>query len=1052
MTTIEAAVPVQGQLVTVRNRQWITSEVLRSEVASSDPHFFSAKPTNLVTLVSIEDDARDEELRVVWELEVGAVVHESAQLPGPEHGFDDPAELDAFLDAVRWGAIASADTTALQAPFRSGIQIEDYQLDPVVRALSMPRTNLLIADDVGMGKTIEAGLVMQELALRHRARTMLIVCPAGLTLQWRDEMRDKFGLDFRIVDAELLRHLRRSRGPHTNPWTHYPRLIVSVDWLKRDRPMRLLREVLPAVPRYPREFDLLVVDEVHTCAPSGRGKYAVDSLRTTAIRTLAPHCEHKLFLSATPHNGYLESFTALLELLDDQRFARGVRPGEQQLKRAMVRRLKSELPKKWDGSSYFGTRELSYLEVEHSDEERRAHDLLRTYAESRRGGARGGTQRSAADFVTTLLKRRLFSSPKAFAETIEVHLATMSTKDAGAPAPKVLPLLIDRVTEAAEDDDADGSRYREAESDALATARRCGDPLSAAERKLLEQLRDWSRGAQDRPDRKFSTLLAHLKPIVVEADQRIIIFTEYRDTQRWLHERLLIAGYPADQIQLLYGGQDRDERERIKNVFTEDPALDPVRILLATDAASEGINLQRHCHRVLHWEIPWNPNRLEQRNGRVDRHGQTAPVVEVHHFVPAGWQQADFADGSLEDELAFLEVAVRKVHQIREDLGSAGDVIAAQIEQKMVGDRSDWQTADKEIVSRAERARLKVDRDLARDLQRLTDELKGSRARLNLHPETVRRVASTALMLAHRQDLRPAKAPKGFSGDVFTVPELPGAWASARNDGLRHPVTGLERPVSFDQEAVGDRTDVVLLHLGHRLVQMCMRLLRAELWAQSKAGAGAKLRRITARVVPGDALRVPAIIAHGRIVVTGADGTRLHEEIVSSGGLVEQGRFSLIRKVDEVDTLLSLGSPEPATAMLGKLNELWPELEAPLARSLKTRSDQRLRSMQALLRDRCEEEVRGIEAVLAELETSIRGALSETDRWVQPSLFEIDEGERDQLRTDHEALRIRLDAIPEQREREIEALRRRYADPTTRWFPVAVTLLVPSSIAREAGR
>ena len=106
---------------------------------------------------------------------------------------------------------------------------------------------------------------------------MLIVCPAGLTLQWRDEMRDKFGLDFRIVDAALLRELRRSRGLYANPWTHYPRLIVSIDWLKRDRPMRLLREVLPIAPKYPRTFDMLVVDEVHTCAPSGRGKYAVDS-------------------------------------------------------------------------------------------------------------------------------------------------------------------------------------------------------------------------------------------------------------------------------------------------------------------------------------------------------------------------------------------------------------------------------------------------------------------------------------------------------------------------------------------------------------------------------------------------------------------------------------------------------------------------------------------------------------------------------------------------------------------------------------------------------
>ena len=118
---------------------------------------------------------------------------------------DDPVELDAFLDAVRWGAVTSADQRALQAPFRSGIVIEDYQLEPLVRALRSPRTTLLIADDVGFGKTIEAGLVVQELVLRHRARTALVVCPASLQLQWRDEMREKFGLEFRIVDRAAAR-------------------------------------------------------------------------------------------------------------------------------------------------------------------------------------------------------------------------------------------------------------------------------------------------------------------------------------------------------------------------------------------------------------------------------------------------------------------------------------------------------------------------------------------------------------------------------------------------------------------------------------------------------------------------------------------------------------------------------------------------------------------------------------------------------------------------------------------------------------------------------
>ncbi|HEY3261133.1 MAG TPA: DISARM system SNF2-like helicase DrmD, partial [Pseudonocardiaceae bacterium] len=705
-----------------------------------------------------------------------------------------------------------------------------------------------------------------------------------------------------------------------------------------------------------------------------------------------------------------------------------------------------------DGTPYFGTRDLSYLEVAHTDAERQAHHLLRSYAAGRRATARDAGGRVAAEFVTTLLKRRLFSSPKAFAETIDVHLATMSGKEA-RPVSGSLPVLIDRVDEAADDDE----QYRQAEAEALAAARHVAAPLTAEEKATLERLRAWARGAQDRPDSKFAALLTHLAPIAppagdpAEFTERIIVFTEYRDTQRWLHERLLVAGYRPEQIALLYGGQDRDERERIKNVFTEDPALHPVRILLATDAASEGINLQRHCHRVLHWEIPWNPNRLEQRNGRVDRHGQPAPVVLVHHFVPAGWQDADFAEGSLEDELAFLEVAVRKVHTIREDLGSAGEVIAAQIEQKMVGGRADWQTADAEIVTRTARARLKVDRDLARDLQKLTDELKGSRTRLNLHPETVRRMVSTALRLAHNQDLHPAPAPAGFPDQVYRLPQLPGAWAAARNDGLHHPVTGVERPVTFDQEAAGDRTDVVLLHLGHRLVQMCMRLLRAELWAQARTGGtAAKLRRITARVVHGDELRVPAIIAHGRVVVTGADGARLHEEIVSAGGLVEGGRFALLRRVEEVTALLATASEEPADAMAATLTRLWPVLAEPLARSLNTRAEQRLRSMRALLRDRCDEEVAGITAVLAELETSITTALGEVGRWQQPSLFEVDEGQRQQLRADHEALRARLAAIPQQRDDEIAALRRRYADPTTRWFPVAVTLLVPAPIAREA--
>jgi len=1049
---------------------WVASDVVTGTVAAGTAVTMTGRLPHVVTLVSIEDDARDERLRVVWELERGAVTHEQHALPDPADGFDDPGQLDAFLDAVRWGAIASADKTVLQAPFRSGIQIEDYQLDPVVRALSMPRTNLLIAGDVGLGKTIEAGLVMQELMLRYRARTMLIVCPAGLTLQWHDEMRDKFGLEFRIVDAELLRELRRSRGLYANPWTHYPRLIVSIDWLKRERPMRLLREVLPAAPKYPRTFDMLVVDEVHTCAPSTRGKYAVDSLRTQAIRALAPHCENRLFLSATPHNGYLESFTALLELLDDQRFARGVRPSEAQLARIMVRRLKRDLPPKWDGTPRFPARITSYLVVHHSAEDREAHRMLAEYADSRRKAAGGDAHRTAADFVTTLLKKRLFSSPKAFAETVETHLKTMTARAQAADTSRdadvamrsdmhraaqagtrILKPLIERLEETAEDDAAYGQR----EAEAFTAIRRIAAPLSQHERDLLQRLGAWARQAQDRPDAKLTAFRAWLDPIVKPgtwSDARVIVFTEYRDTQRWLHERLIGGGIPAERIALLYGGQDQEEREHIKSVFQESPHLDPVRILLATDAASEGINLQAYCHQLLHWEIPWNPNRLEQRNGRVDRHGQHASEVDVFHFVPAGWEDAGSSPGdsggsALEDELYFLYVAARKVDQIREDLGSAGEVIAAQIEQKMLGKRADWQSADAEITRRASSAELKINRDLARELEKLTGTLADSRGELNLSPRTVERVVRTALLLAHHKDLAEVPSPSEFRGRCFRLPDLPGAWGDARNDGLFHPVTGEERPGTFDHDEAAERTDVVLLHLGHRLVQMCLRLLRAELWSGATAvGGHGRLSRVTARVVPGDVLRTPAVVGHIRVVVTGGEGTRLHEEVVVAGGTIEAGR--LVRATEEdLKSWLTVASEDlPPLQVRDQLTGLWPVLSPPLSGFLANRAAARRRSLAALIESRCTEEVAAMNTILDELERSIRAALDDAPFWQQASLFEI-EAERDQLRKDHDALAQRLASVPGMREQETTALGRRYADPQARWFPAAITFLVPASIA-----
>src|SRR6201984_3105473 len=187
--------PEQGQLVNVRSRQWIVNDVRPSTLPTGALQPHSSGPQHLLTLSSVEDDGLGEELQVIWEIEPGAKVIEKVALPEPT-GFDPPDNLDASLDAVRWGAASTADVKNIQAPFRSGIDIEDYQLDPVVRAIQMPRVNLLIAAYVGLGKTIEAGMPSLELIIRPRARRILVVCPSALQIQWKEQMRDKFGLDF----------------------------------------------------------------------------------------------------------------------------------------------------------------------------------------------------------------------------------------------------------------------------------------------------------------------------------------------------------------------------------------------------------------------------------------------------------------------------------------------------------------------------------------------------------------------------------------------------------------------------------------------------------------------------------------------------------------------------------------------------------------------------------------------------------------------------------------------------------------------------------------
>ena len=261
------AAPEVGQLVRVRDRHWVVTNVVASSLAAT-----GCEPSHLVELSSVEDDAFGDELTVFWEVEPGTVVLPKATLPQPSRTASTTRAASTRSSTRSAGARSRRPTPArCRRRSGSGIAIEDYQLDPVVRALQMPRVNLLIADDVGLGKTIEAGLVVQELLLRHRARTVLVVCPASLCLKWQAEMHDRFGLEFRIVDAEPCGSCAASAASAPTSWTSLP----AADRLDRlaegDRARwRCSTRCCRLTPRvYPRTFDLLIVDEVHHVRAGG---------------------------------------------------------------------------------------------------------------------------------------------------------------------------------------------------------------------------------------------------------------------------------------------------------------------------------------------------------------------------------------------------------------------------------------------------------------------------------------------------------------------------------------------------------------------------------------------------------------------------------------------------------------------------------------------------------------------------------------------------------------------------------------------------------------
>ena len=1029
--------PRVGDVVQVRQRQYLVERV----TPPPEPTHATA-----VELVCLDDDNQGRRLCVLWELELGARVR-APDSTGIESvtRLDPPRHFAAYLHALRWNTVTATDARLFQSPFRAGIKLFNHQLAPLKKALELPRANLFIADDVGLGKTIEAGLVLQELELRQRVEFVLIVCPASICLQWKGEMEKRFGQRFEVYDRELMAKRRRERGFGVVPWATHNRFIISYQTLRRPEYFEPLIQHLG----HRLRKSLLVLDEAHTAAPASSSKYAIDSRITGVVRDLAPRFENRLFLSATPHNGHSNSFSALMEILDPQRFTRGVPiDGDSAaLGQVMVRRLKRDLRSANLGT--FPLRRVICVALEGQHEELRLADMLSEYTELMR------PKKGRGQLVFINLQKRLLSSVDAFCRTLEAHAERVASGDVGKE--KQLDLSDSLDAQAAYDSDED-QLDREADAEVRSATAELPSPDARA-RELLAAMLKLARELRSRPDAKASALIDWIKVNLCPNGRwnarRLLIFTEYADTKNYLARILEHAlegeNEESSRIEGFHGAMSDEQREAVQRHFNGSTDEYRVRILIATDAAREGLNLQSHCADLFHFDIPWNPARMEQRNGRIDRTLQPEPEVRCHYFV---YRERK--------EDAVLEKLVQKVDIIQDQLGSLGDVVMQRIE-KVLGDGIGAGTAEalvaaepSEHAKKAVAAELEKQRSDVARLQQETDDsakiLNQSEKLLAFRPDLLRDAVDVGLALAGAGPLRPVKD-KGIQGqEAFELPSLGASWQTTL-DSLRPPRERDEepwewrkrppQPVVFQPlDAMGEER--VHLHLQHPFVQRILSRFRAQGYSAQD------LSRVT--VVPNPHDAIARVIVFGRVSLFGPGAARLHDELVSVAAqwLESKGAGHLRPFADDADrraieTLEGLFHDAPRLAPV-------PEaIQARLAATassdfsalwshVKDEADSLAHTAEQKLTQRSVAEAEALRQILRTQRDAIVKALEGS----QLSLFgELAADEKKQWENDKEHMRGRLVAIERELESEPAEIESLYQVSLQRLEPVGMVYLWP---------
>ena len=600
-----------GNLVRARGREWVVQTESRRDWLRLRP------------LGGVEDET----IALIPELELLPVEHATFEAPDPARAGNHAAAL-LLRDALRLTLRAGA------GPFRSfgniAVEPRGYQLVPLLMALRLSTVRLLIADDVGIGKTIEAGLIARELMDRGEVTRLAVLCPPHLVEQWQSELEERFNLHAVALTAASAARVEREL-PHGVPlFDHHPVVVVSLDYIKSERHREQFIATAP---------ECIIVDEAHTCASSGAGK----QLRFELLQRLASNAHrHLILLTATPHSGDEAAFYNLLSLLDTRFAALQGRMSasdslRQELARHFVQRRRKDIAE-WQAETEDGRgfarrmkTELTYqLSGDWGNFFDAVQDYCRELAETaERQGTAGGT--SLMWYATLALLRCVASSPAAAVKALTTRLEGSETAE---------DLLTDERLHDGEADDLSSSDLE--------------PPAQVQDASRLQALiASAQRLSGQKGDPKLTALIQHVDQLLKDG-YHPVVFCRYIATAHYVAEHLKTA-FPQATIDAITGELTPEERrERVEDMAEADS-----RILVATDCLSEGINLQHLFTAVVHYDLAWNPTRHEQREGRVDRFGQQAPEVRCTML----YGQDNPIDGFV------LKVILRKGEAIQKELG-----------------------------------------------------------------------------------------------------------------------------------------------------------------------------------------------------------------------------------------------------------------------------------------------------------------------------------------------------------------------------------------------